>query len=159
MINEESFRDVMAAVCSPVAVVTAAGPQGPHGTTVSALSSLSLRPPMLTLALERRSRLLEVIRGTRLFGVCVLSAEQDEIALGCARSGNEAFTELPWSVDHGVPRIEGANAWLVCKAARFVGGGDHVLVLGEVIHADRHLAAPLVYHNRSFGTYSRSVAP
>ena len=45
----------MAAVCTPVTVVTTADEDGPHGATVSAFASLSLRPPLVTVALDRRS--------------------------------------------------------------------------------------------------------
>jgi flavin reductase (DIM6/NTAB) family NADH-FMN oxidoreductase RutF len=49
MIGEQGFRDLMAAVCAQVTIVTAAE-GGPFGTTVSAFASLSLRPPMITAA-------------------------------------------------------------------------------------------------------------
>ena len=43
MVGEHAFRDLMAAVCAQVTIVTAAE-GGPFGTTVSAFASLSLRP-------------------------------------------------------------------------------------------------------------------
>ena len=46
MVGEHAFRDLMAAVCAQVTIVTAAE-GGPFGTTVSAFASLSLRPPWL----------------------------------------------------------------------------------------------------------------
>jgi hypothetical protein len=56
--HDQAFRDLMSAVCAPVTVVTTADEDGPHGTTVSAFASLSLRPPLVTVALDRRSGLL-----------------------------------------------------------------------------------------------------
>ncbi|OHV43606.1 flavin reductase family protein [Pseudofrankia sp. BMG5.37] len=56
MLAEQAFWDLMAGVCAPVTVVTAAE-GGPFGTTVSAFASLSLRSPMITVALNRGSRL------------------------------------------------------------------------------------------------------
>lgn len=41
------LKDVMAGVCTPVAVVTAMDGARPHGTTVSAFASLSMTPPMV----------------------------------------------------------------------------------------------------------------
>src|SRR5260370_13690777 len=79
MMGEQTSRDLMAAVCAPVTVVTAAD-GGPFGTTVSAFASLSLRPPMITVALDRGSRLLEPVFRTRRFGVNVLGHSQDETA-------------------------------------------------------------------------------
>src|ERR1700684_157373 len=60
MIGEQGFRDLMAAVCAQVTIVTAAE-GGPFGTTVSAFASLSLRPPMITVALDRGSRPLRAV--------------------------------------------------------------------------------------------------
>jgi flavin reductase (DIM6/NTAB) family NADH-FMN oxidoreductase RutF len=71
--RDQVFRELMAAVCAPVTVVTSADEAGPHGATVSAFASLSLRPP-LTVALDRRSALLASILGTRRLGVNVLAA-------------------------------------------------------------------------------------
>lgn len=71
MINEQAFRDLMAGVCAPVTIVTTHD-DGPHGATVSAFASLSLRPPMVTVALDRASGVLARILATGRFGVNVL---------------------------------------------------------------------------------------
>ena len=72
--RDQVFRDLMAAVCAPVTVVTSADEAGPHGATVSAFASLSLRPPLVTVARDRRSALLASILGTGRLGVNVLAA-------------------------------------------------------------------------------------
>ena len=41
-----TFREVMAGVCTPVAVVTTMADSGPYGTTVSAFSSLANMEPV-----------------------------------------------------------------------------------------------------------------
>lgn len=79
-ILQDTFREVMASVCTPVSVVTAMSDGLPYGTTVSAFASLSMRPPMVLLALDRGSDLLSVVRETRYFGLNVLGREQSDIA-------------------------------------------------------------------------------
>jgi flavin reductase (DIM6/NTAB) family NADH-FMN oxidoreductase RutF len=54
-VSADDFRSVMGAVATPVAVATAMDQRGPHGTTVSAFTSLSLDPPMVLVALDRGS--------------------------------------------------------------------------------------------------------
>ena len=49
------FRDTLARVPTPVTVVTSHVDRKPHGTTVSAFSSLSLEPPMILVSLDLRS--------------------------------------------------------------------------------------------------------
>ena len=62
---DQKFRDLMAGVCAPVSVVTTADIEGPHGATVSSLASLSLRPALVSIALDRQSALLSRILRSR----------------------------------------------------------------------------------------------
>ncbi|MFD3485305.1 flavin reductase family protein [Streptomyces sp. NPDC058665] len=152
--GEQAFRDLMAGVCAPVTIVTATAEDLPLGTTVSAFASLSLRPPMVTVALDRGSRVLSHITATGRFGVNVLALAQDDLALGFARRGADRFSGVDWHFDHGLPRLGSAPGWLVCEVTEAVEGGDHLLVLGSVTHVKTTPAAPLVYGHRTFGTHS-----
>lgn len=157
MVAEQVFRDLMAAVCAPVTVVTAAQ-EGPFGTTVSAFASLSLRPPMITAALDSGSRLLAPLLRTGRFGVNVLGHGQDETARLFAQPSVDRFATVDWHYDHGLPRLSGAPGWLVCELAQAVAGGDHVLLLGTVIEAHSRSAPPLVYGHHVYGTHSGFAA-
>jgi len=148
------FRDVMAGVCTPVTVVTALDGDRPHGTTVSAFASLSLHPPMVLVALDRGSDLLSVVRVRGRFGVNILGHGQHDLALRFARKGLDKFDGVGWSLSSGAPRITGAPGWVACTVADLVDGGDHVVVLGHVVEADRADSPPLTYHRRTFGTHS-----
>lgn len=64
-LNNLAFRDLMAGVCAPVTVVTTTREETPYGSTVSAFASLSLDPPMISVALDRSSRLLAFILQTK----------------------------------------------------------------------------------------------
>jgi flavin reductase (DIM6/NTAB) family NADH-FMN oxidoreductase RutF len=153
--RDQVFRDLMAAVCAPVTVVTTADEDGPHGATVSAFASLSLRPPLVTVALDRRSALLARILATRRLGVNVLGSSDDELALRFARTaGADRFAGLPWTLADGLPRLDCAAAWAACELSQAVDGGDHLLLIGLVVHAESRRAAPLVYGHRTFGTHS-----
>ena len=66
--RDQDFRDLMAGVCAPVTVVTTADQDGPHGATVSSFASLSLRPPLVSVALDRRSGLLARIMASAASG-------------------------------------------------------------------------------------------
>jgi flavin reductase (DIM6/NTAB) family NADH-FMN oxidoreductase RutF len=150
----ERFREAMATVAAPVAVVTAIDPGGPHGTTVSAFMSLSIAPPMVVVSLDRNSQLLEIIRNTGRFGVNVLDSEHSALGSAFARKGRDKFAGVGWSADHGLPRLPGTAGWVACMTSSLVPAGDHVLALGLVLHADSAPGAhPLTYHLRTFGTH------
>ncbi|MFH8467019.1 flavin reductase family protein [Streptomyces sp. NPDC017991] len=152
--GEQAFRDLMAGVCAPVTIVTATADGLPHGTTVSAFASLSLRPPMVTVALDRGSKVLSRITTSGRFGVNILAWTQDDLALRFARRGTDRFAGVDWHFDHGLPKLGSAPGWLVCEVTETVEGGDHLLVLGTVTHVETTPAAPLVYGHRTFGTHS-----
>ncbi|WP_254205289.1 flavin reductase family protein [Nocardia alni] len=152
---EQQFRDLMAGVCAPVAVITTADRDGPHGATVSSLASLSLRPPLLSIALDRRSRLLERIVKTRRFGVNVLSAAQDDVAELFARRDADRFAAVAWSSADALPRLDEVAGWAVCELSQAVPAGDHVLLIGLVTTGVSVQRPPLVFGYRTFGTHSR----
>lgn len=151
---QHAFRDVMAGVATPVAVVTTLVDDVPHGTTVSAFASLSMNPPMVLVALDRGSRLLAQIRQAQRYGVNILGATQSALALTFAGKGQTKFEGLQWQLDQQLPRLPGVPGWLACDLAKFVDGGDHVIALGTVRAAERAGGQPLTYHSRVFGTHN-----
>lgn len=146
------FREALASVCTPVSVVTSHRDGHPHGTTVSAFCSLSLEPPMVLVSLDRSSDLLAIVTESRVFAVNVLSHEQRALALNFARKGTDKFDGVDWNLDRGVPRIAGAATWLVCKLEQLQEGGDHLIAVGRVEHAESGPGNPLLYRYREFGT-------
>lgn len=158
VVDEDTFRETLGAVCTPVAIVTSAAGGHPHGTTVSAFCSLSLRPPLVLVSLDRSSDLLAMIRTTGAYGINVLEHHQQDLARGFARKGDDKFEQVAWSLDHGLPRIQQAGLWLACTVHEMVEGGDHVIVIGLVQAADHHAHQPLLYQQRSFRTLARRAA-
>jgi flavin reductase (DIM6/NTAB) family NADH-FMN oxidoreductase RutF len=152
-VKADEFRAAMGAVATPVAVVTAVEHGRPHGTTVSAFTSLSLDPPMLLVALNRDSALLSIVTRTRRFAVNILTAQQSGLALTFARKEGDRFAGVFWSEQHGLPRLERLSGWLACEVDRLVPGGDHVIAIGRVTVAEHDARAPLTYHRRTFGTH------
>jgi len=156
MIDQQRFRDLMSGVCAPVAVVTTTVNGIPHGSTVSSFASLSLDPPLISVALDRASSLLEQIQISERFGVNVLGHAQDELAMVFARRSGDRFGAADWRVDAGLPRLIDSPSWMVCDLHQTVQAGDHLLLFGLVRSgASRADVAPLVYANRTFGTHSR----
>jgi len=154
-IDPQRFRDLMAGVCAPVTVVTTVDDAEPYGATVSSFASLSLNPPLITIALDNRSALLAHILLASKFGVNLLGHDQADLATRFARRDADRFTDTAWYLDHGMPRLNGAPGWMVCGVHDVVTGGDHQLILGRVEVASRAELPPLIYAHRTFGTHSR----
>jgi flavin reductase (DIM6/NTAB) family NADH-FMN oxidoreductase RutF len=151
---QAEFREMMAGVCSPVAVVTTTADGVPYGTTVSAFMSLSMEPPMVLVSLNRDSDLLAMIRKSGYFGLNVLSSGQAELASTFARKGGAGkFSGVRWDAEAGAPHLPGAGGFLVSDVSAYVEGGDHIILLGLVRAAYASPAPPLTYHARVFGTH------
>lgn len=147
-----SLIAAMARVCTPVSVVTTLDPH-PHGTTVSAFTSLSLDPELILVSLDRGSELLRRILHTERFALNVLARGQTELARRFSRKGFDDFVRVDWVEDEGVPRLAGAAAWIACDIADTFDGGDHLIVVGAVLAVKTTDAEPLIYHARLFGTH------
>jgi flavin reductase (DIM6/NTAB) family NADH-FMN oxidoreductase RutF len=155
VVLDQHFRDLMAGVCAPVSIVTTADHDGAHGATVSSLASVSLRPPLVSIALDCNSTLLARILDSRRFGVNVLGRAQDDLAVVFASRGVDRFHHLHWSMVDGLPRIEGAVGWAACDLHQSVEAGDHLLLIGLVRNAASSPQPPLIYGHRTFGTHSQ----
>jgi flavin reductase (DIM6/NTAB) family NADH-FMN oxidoreductase RutF len=147
----EAFRDALSRVPAAVSVVTTMNGNGrPHATTVSAFCSLSADPPLILVALSHSSDLLGCLRSNGRFGVNLLSVGQETIGRGCAQKGFDKLAEVPWHEDEGLPRLDGAAAWLACDVHDLLPGGDHEIVVGLVTACSAAGAEPLLYHRRRF---------
>lgn len=158
-VSLEAFRGALSRVPTPVTVVTTMREGRAHGTTVSAFSSLSARPPLVLVALDETSDLLRLLGDTQRFGLNVLAADQHEIALTCARKGPDKFASVPWQEHSGLPRIDNVASWLACDVHDRLPGGDHTIVVGGVTECEVSSAMPLVYHGRAFSRLVTSGSP
>jgi len=155
MVTDDEFRSLMAGVCAPVTVVTTADADGPAGSTVSAFASLSLHPPLISVAFDQGSSLLGRIQRTGRFGVNILAHGQEDVAVLFARRGVDRFASVRWQPENGLPRLCAASGWAACELYNDVEAGDHRLLFGLITQARRSDAAPLVYADQTYGTHSR----
>jgi flavin reductase (DIM6/NTAB) family NADH-FMN oxidoreductase RutF len=129
------LRHALGHFATGVTVVTTLAAGGaPVGTTASAVSALSLDPPLLLVCLDRSSETLAALCEHDRFTVNVLAEDQSHLSDNFARRGAGA----DWStVDHRLrsgrpPRLTGALAVLDCELEERVVGGDHEIVVGLI---------------------------
>ena len=156
-IEERRFREVLARFASGVTVVTTLDGGRPRGVTVNAFASLSLDPPLVLVALERRRTLDPVIRRVGRYAVNVLAAGQEALsdcfAGAAATPGREAFCGAPWRAGPaGLPLLEGSLAAIEAEVADVLQLGDHDLFIGRVLTlaTDDGVGGPLVYYRRRY---------
>jgi len=149
------FRRVISNFMSGVVVITTTHDGVPHGMTVSAVSSLSLDPPMLLVCLNSASTTQEAVRRSGRFAVNILAEHQGQIAERFARPGaDDKFAGLQIRPgDTGVPVLAGVLATVECRVTEEVSGGTHRVFLAEAVHAEATEGAPLAYFRGRFGKF------
>lgn len=151
-LSPEEFRDVMGHFASGVTVITTLDGAEPLGTTASAISSLSLEPPMLLVCLNRDSVTGQGIQRSRAFGVNILEAGQEALARHFAQKGENKFADVPFAPGAvGQPLLADALAHLECRVTEEVTVATHSVFLAEVETAGARAGTPLAYFRGRFG--------
>jgi len=149
------FRAVIGTVTSGVMVLTARDDDGDHGMTISAVSSLSLEPPMLLVCLNMTSRTQQAVLTAGTFAVHVLDDRQAWIAERFARpAADDKFEGV--TVSSGTvsaPVLSDALAVVECRVREAVTGGTHRVFLADVVHAQARDGSPLAYYRGKFGRF------
>ncbi|MET1155866.1 flavin reductase [Arthrobacter sp.] len=140
-IDAQGLMEAFAGWGSAATVVTVNGADGmPCGVGASAAGPVSQDPPLIHVTLWRSPAARRVL-GNSTFAVNVLSQVQAE---GARRIARGSASGLVWRNDGGVPVLSGNTATIVCAPWNVYDGGDHVLLVGEVLKYNLGAARPLV---------------
>jgi 3,4-dihydroxy-2-butanone 4-phosphate synthase len=152
---KHEMRTAMGHFATGVTVVTARRLDGsPVGTTVNAVSSVSLRPPLLLACLATDSETLAALRDSSRFAVNMLAAEQRHHSDRFAAKGDGARPDEVEFEEHalGVPVLPGSLATIACRVEAIHRAGDHEIVIGEALSISpaSNGARPLLFFRGSY---------
>lgn len=148
--GERELRDALGRFATGVTIVTTMTPSGPLGITANSFASVSMDPPLVLWSPARKSRRFPAFEGASHFAVHVLSAGQLALAEDFAMSG-EPFAGLVCSRGIGdVPLLEGCAARFECRHEAGYDGGDHLIVVGEVLRLTQADLPPLLFHRGKY---------
>jgi flavin reductase (DIM6/NTAB) family NADH-FMN oxidoreductase RutF len=146
-------RRIMGHFATGVTVVSTRRGEELCWMTANAVASLSLDPPLVLVAVDKRAQMHEHLLEARFFAVNILSEEQESISRRFAMRGPKEWSDLKLTTAvTGAPIIEGAIGWLDCKLAEMLPGGDHHIFTGEIVAGDASEGRPLLYYK---GNYAR----
>jgi 3-hydroxy-9,10-secoandrosta-1,3,5(10)-triene-9,17-dione monooxygenase reductase component len=154
-VDATTFRHALARFPSGVTVVTVRDDAGrDYGMTVSAFASLSLKPPLVLVCIGDDATIAGAVAAAGQFAVSVLSENQDALATRFAEKDADRFAGTKFSRGtSGLALIDGAAAHLECNIVARHRGGDHTIVVGEVVTAGAaEDGRPLIYQR---GDYQR----
>jgi flavin reductase (DIM6/NTAB) family NADH-FMN oxidoreductase RutF len=153
-VDPRELRSAFGCFATGVAVVTAETSSGQRAAvTINSFSSVSLEPALILLCLARQSRSLDVLQDARRLAVQFLREDQRDIAMKFARPADDKLEGVDWArTERGVLRLDKAVAVLDCDLRQFVPGGDHRIVVAEVmsLEVSTEDVAPLMFYRGKF---------
>jgi flavin reductase (DIM6/NTAB) family NADH-FMN oxidoreductase RutF len=153
--DARTLRDAMGCFATGITIVTAHAPDGtPVGLTANSFTSVSLDPPLLLVCIANSAGSAPVLREAERFGVNVLQTSQQAASNRFAGKGEDRFAATAWGPgETGVPLLDGSLVSFECKRFEVHEGGDHFLLVGEVVRAQfEPRRDPLLYFR---GKYRR----
>lgn len=136
-----------------VALITAAGGNGPVGLTASSVTTVTVDPPTLAFSVMQASGSAGRILTADTLLVHLLDSRHAGLAREFALPGGRRFTaDQGWTtLTTGEPHLAGARAALRCRIVETVPVGTAVLVVAQVLDVHPGESAdPMTYHDRAF---------
>lgn len=152
-LDPSTYRATLGHFASGVTVVTARDDDGRDvGMTVTAFSALSLSPPLILLCVDHGASVAPVLDQTMHFAVNILAAGQETLSRRFAEREVDRFDGVPFARGlHGIPLLDGAVAHIECQTSTRHPGGDHTILVGEVVSTTVHDGDPLLYYRSGYG--------
>jgi flavin reductase len=152
-----TFRAVLGRFATGVGVMTTSRDGIPHAMTANAVSSVSLDPPLVLVCVERSAVMAEEVVASGVFALSFLGADAAALSNRFAHPdrpmGDEQFDGVATRVEvTGSPVLEGGVGWLDCRVWNTYDGGDHLIVVGEVVALGVGPDDdPLLYYRSGYG--------
>jgi flavin reductase (DIM6/NTAB) family NADH-FMN oxidoreductase RutF len=148
----DHYKDVVSHYATGVVVITAMTSNGPVGFTCQTFGSLSLDPVLISFAAKSAGQAWPLIRSAGIVGVSMLSADQEDLARGFARSGADKFAGVEWVEGPlGSPLLAGSLAHLEGEILSVTTYGDHDIAVVAVNYVQANAASPLLYYRGGYG--------
>ena len=147
-------RRIMGKFATGVTVVSTVVDGETWGMTANAVTSLSLDPPLILVAIVKDSQSHQNIQRSRIFAVSILTTEQEAISTRFASPGPKDFSGLQTiTAETGAPILEDALGYVDCRLVDILPGGDHEIFVGEIVAGDARDGDPLLFYN---GKYAKT---
>ncbi len=147
-LDAREFRNALGSFATGVTIITTKDENGYVGTTASSFNTVSMDPPLILWSIDKRARALPAYEQGGHFCVNVLADDQMELSNRFARQQDDKFSGVDYKVNqHDIPMLEGCSTRFQCKTKYLYEGGDHMIIVGEVLDFDTSERDGLLFHN------------
>ena len=151
--SPRALRQALGRFATGVTVVTTLARVGPVGMTANSFASLSLDPPLVLWSPARASARFQHFVAAQSYCIHVLAEDQQDLASHFARNGFDfALPNLGQGLN-GTPLLPGCLARFECRRTALHEGGDHMIVVGEILRSQWQEGRPLVFYGGRYGCY------
>lgn len=151
-LDTRDFRRALGKFATGVTVVTTREGDGDgehYGVTASSFNTVSMDPPLILWSIDKGAYSLDAYRDAEHFVVNVLGNDQVEVSNRFASRGEDKFAGI--GIEEGLggaAKVKGAAAHFECRTWNIYEGGDHLIIVGEVVrYSYRDEGSALVFHN------------
>jgi flavin reductase len=140
-VDPARFRDAMSRVAAAVHIVTTGGPAGLGGITATAVTSITVDPPMMLFCINKTSPSAARLIENGVFCINALAPSHESLSnIFAGRTDqhlDERFTSGEWAkLATGAPVLKGAVAAFDCRLVETKEVGTHLIVIGAVEAVD-----------------------
>jgi flavin reductase (DIM6/NTAB) family NADH-FMN oxidoreductase RutF len=163
MIDPCAFRQTVGQFATGVTIITTEVDGAIRALTVNSFTAVSLDPPLVLFCMGKNTKTGQAVHAVKGFTVNILRQEQQDLSTYFAGGWNHPlppiFEFLEWQ---GGPRLDGCAAAIGCTTYAIHEGGDHWIVLGEVVALHRTACTtPLIFHGSRYAnlgaTFEREI--
>jgi flavin reductase (DIM6/NTAB) family NADH-FMN oxidoreductase RutF len=126
-----TYRRLIGRFATGVAVIVGESEDEVVGMTVNSLASVSLDPLLLLFCAKNESKTAKRVLTAGRFSVNILGKDQQDVS---RRFAGKIETEIATPArENGFAWIDGANAVFLCQIEHVYPGGDHKIIVGQVV--------------------------
>lgn len=151
----DDFRRMLGNWTTGVTVITSVDAAGnPAGFACNSFTSVSLDPPLVLFCIKREASSLPAITESKQFRVNVLDRSQSSLCRQFTAKDTDRFAGVPLREAEAGPALADAVATLGADVVAVHDGGDHLVVIGQVIDFEvRAESEPLVFFRGRYGSF------
>lgn len=151
-VDPAQFRQLLGRFATGVTILTVVTPDGrPMGMTANSLASVSLRPPLISVGVDREADMHDAILKAGEFVVNVLSSPQETLARRFSDEHDDRFDGVGYHLSpDGLILLDGALAHIECHRHAQHQAGDHTIVVGKVVGGATGDGRPLLFYRGGY---------
>ncbi|NOZ66349.1 MAG: flavin reductase family protein [Alphaproteobacteria bacterium] len=155
-INSAELRKALSSYATGIVVVSTTCDKGqPVGMTINSFASVSLAPALVLWSIAKDSIFFDVFNQVPNFAIHVLRQDQQDLSNHFAMPNEDNFATIPY--DSGLADLPLLKSYISCFQCRVEcrhEGGDHIIIVGQVLDFNCKPADPLIFHDSQYKSLS-----